>query len=113
MSHRILEWFEEIFLELEMCQLILFQETHSELSQSIQCEEANIRIVVTTNLDYEHRMIGDLPLSVCPLRTYLIEVNTDNLPDIRPLETNTAHVVICDVYQFLQGKEPWLRTCRR
>ena len=50
MHHRVLEWSQEILLELEVRQLLLLQESHSELSQSVQSEKANMWVVVTTHL---------------------------------------------------------------
>jgi len=49
-NHRVLEGFQEVLLELEMRQLFLLQETHGELSEGIQCEESNMRVIVTANL---------------------------------------------------------------
>ena len=50
MNHRVLEGFQEVFLELEMRQLFLLQETHGKLSEGIQCKESNMGVIMTANL---------------------------------------------------------------
>jgi hypothetical protein len=53
-SHCVLEGPQKVFLEPEMRQLLLFQETHSKLSQRVQRKEADIWIVMARNLaDFE------------------------------------------------------------
>jgi hypothetical protein len=49
-GHGILERPQKVFLETEMRQLFLFQETHRKLSQRIQREEADVGVVVATHL---------------------------------------------------------------
>jgi hypothetical protein len=49
-NHRVLERLQEVLLELEMCQFFLLQEAHSKLSEGIQREEPNVRIVMTADL---------------------------------------------------------------
>ena len=50
MGHCVLERLQEILLELEMRQFFFLQEPHSELSEGIQREEPNMRIVMTADL---------------------------------------------------------------
>ena len=49
-DHGVLERFEEVFLELEVCQLLLFEETHRELSKRVEGEERHFCIRVTGDL---------------------------------------------------------------
>lgn len=63
MDHRVLERFQEIFLELEMRQLVLLQEPHSELTQSIQREKANVWVVVATDLEPNGPKEGSIDVS--------------------------------------------------
>jgi hypothetical protein len=48
--HGVLEGSQEIFLEFEMGQLLLFEEPHSELSQGIEGKEPNMRVTVAADL---------------------------------------------------------------
>ena len=48
--HRVLEWSQEIFLELEVWKLLLFEEPHSELPQGIEGKESNVRVTMATDL---------------------------------------------------------------
>lgn len=50
MNHGVLERFEEILLELEVRQLVLLEETHSELTKSIESEEGDVGVVVAADL---------------------------------------------------------------
>ena len=47
---RIFKGSEEVFLETEMRQFLLLQKVHRELSKCIQREEADVWVVMTTNL---------------------------------------------------------------
>jgi len=49
-DHGVLERFEEILLELEMRQLVLLEETHGELTKSVESEEGDVGVVVAANL---------------------------------------------------------------
>ena len=50
-GHGILKRPQKVFLETEMRQLFLFQETHGKLSQRVQSKEADVRIVMTADLE--------------------------------------------------------------
>jgi hypothetical protein len=50
MYHGELKWFQEVFLEFEMGELLLFQEPHRELPERVQGEEAHVRIVMAAHL---------------------------------------------------------------
>lgn len=50
MDHRVLERFEEVLLELEMRQLVLLEETHSELTKSVESKEGDVGVVVAADL---------------------------------------------------------------
>jgi hypothetical protein len=41
-----------------------------------------------------------------PLTAYLVEVATENYPEIRPFDTNSIHVVVRDIHKFLETEEP-------
>lgn len=40
--------------------------------------------------------------------TNLVEVVSYDLPNARPLQPDTVHVVVGDFYNFLETKHPWL-----
>jgi hypothetical protein len=48
--HRVLKRSQEIFLELEVWQLLLFEEPHSELPQGIEGKESDMRVTMATDL---------------------------------------------------------------
>lgn len=50
MDHGVLEWLEEVFLELEARQLFLLQEAHGQLSQSVKGKIADVNVAVAANL---------------------------------------------------------------
>lgn len=50
MDHGVLEWLEEIFLELEARQLLLLQEAHGQLPQSVEGKIADVDVAVAANL---------------------------------------------------------------
>lgn len=50
MDHRVLERFEEVLLKLEMRQLVLLEETHSELTKSVESKEGDVGVVVAADL---------------------------------------------------------------
>ena len=50
MNHRVLERPQEVLLELEVGQLLLLQEAHGKLPQSIEGEEADVNVLVTADL---------------------------------------------------------------
>ena len=50
MRHGVLERSQEILLELEVRQLLLFEEPHSKLSQRIKGKEPYMRVTMTTDL---------------------------------------------------------------
>ena len=50
MDHGVLEWLEEVFLELEARQLFLLQEAHGQLPQSVEGKIADVNVAVTANL---------------------------------------------------------------
>jgi hypothetical protein len=49
-GHSVLERFQKILLELEVRQLFLLQESHGQLTEGVQGEEADMWIIVTTDL---------------------------------------------------------------
>lgn len=49
-NHGVFERFEEVFLELEIGEFLLFEETHSELTKRVESEEGNLRVGVTGDL---------------------------------------------------------------
>lgn len=50
MDHGVLEWLEEVFLELEAWQLFLLQEAHGQLPQSVEGKIADVNVAVAANL---------------------------------------------------------------
>ena len=64
MDHGVFERPQEVFLELEMWQLLLFQEAHGQLTESIERKESNVGVLVAADL---------------------IEVLAEDLPHVRPL----------------------------
>lgn len=38
--------------------------------------------------------------------TYLVEVLAQNIPHVRPLQTDTVHVVVRDLHKLLQAEQP-------
>ena len=50
MDHGVLEWLEEVFLELEARQLFLLQEAHGQLPQSVEGKIADVNVAVAANL---------------------------------------------------------------
>ena len=50
MGHRVLERLQEVFLKFEVRQFFLLQEPHSKLSEGVQCEEPDVRVVMTADL---------------------------------------------------------------
>ena len=50
MDHRVLEWPQEILLELEMRELLLFQKAHSQLTEGVQSKESDMWVIMTAHL---------------------------------------------------------------
>jgi hypothetical protein len=80
--HRVLERSQEIFLELEVWQLLLFEEPHSELSQGIEGKESDMRVTMATDL---RETVGKREAERSKRRPHLIEMLPENVPQIRPL----------------------------
>ena len=85
MDHGVLERPQEVLLELEVGQLLILQEAHRQLPQRIEREKADMGVLVTADL---------------------IEVLAEDLPHAGPLQTDTVHVVVRDLDQFLQAEQP-------
>lgn len=85
MHHGILERLQEVLLEIEVCQFLLLQEAHRQLSERVESQERNVCIGMTA---------------------YLVEMFSQDSPHLRPLQSNSAHVVICDLYELLQAEHP-------
>jgi len=51
MNHRILEWFEEVLLELEVGHLLFLQEPHRQLTKGVEREEADVGVAMRADLD--------------------------------------------------------------
>lgn len=49
-DHRVLKRPEEILLELEMRELLLFQKAHSQLTEGVESEKSDMRVIMTTHL---------------------------------------------------------------
>lgn len=49
-DHCVFKWLQKVLLELEMGQFFLFQKAHGELSERVQGEESNMRVIMTTYL---------------------------------------------------------------
>ena len=64
MDHGVFKRPQEVLLELEMWQLLLLQETHGQLTESIERKESNVGVLVAADL---------------------IEVLAEDLPHVRPL----------------------------
>ena len=45
--------------------------------------------------------------------THLVEVLSQDVPQIRPLKTDTVHVVVRDLDQLLQAEQPRMLGCSR
>ena len=84
MDHGVFKRPQEVFLELEMWQLLLLQEAHRQLPQRIEREKADMGVLVTADL---------------------IEVLAEDLPHAGPLQTDTVHVVVRDLDKLLQAEE--------
>jgi hypothetical protein len=50
MNHGVFKRLQEILLKFEMREFLFLQEPHRQLAQRVQSKEANMRIIVTTNL---------------------------------------------------------------
>lgn len=55
-------------------------------------------------------MIVSVRLLVWADHSHLVEVDADDLPNVRPFESDTAHVVVGNVHQLLQREQSRLRT---
>ena len=80
-----------------MRELFLLEEPHSKLTKGVECEEANVWIVVATDL---------YPCQKCISRvkhcTYLIEMLPEDIPQVRPFETDASHIIVRNLHELLK-----------
>ena len=59
-NHGVFERFEEVFLEFEVGELLLLEETHGELTERVESEEGNFRVGVTGDLKQEGSSVSEI-----------------------------------------------------
>lgn len=85
--HNVLEGTKKIFLEAKVGKLALLDELHGQLAEGVDSEESHIFIAAGA---------------------HLVEVVAEHLPDARPLQTDTPHVVVRNLDDLLQTEHPRL-----
>ena len=71
-AENVLKRFQKVLLKLEARELLNLHEPHRQLAERVESKVDDIGVVVAADLD---------------------EVGTKNLPNTRPLEAHTSHVV--------------------
>lgn len=79
--HNKLERTQEIFLEFEIRKFSFFDKLHRKLSQRVEREHRDIFVRIASDF---------------------VEILSQHLPNARPLEPNTAHIVVRNLDDFLQ-----------
>ena len=83
MQHDLLEWIQEVFLEVEAGKLLLEQELVGQLTKRVDGENRHVEVLVGPNVD---------------------KVLAEHLPDPGPNEPDSGHVQVCDLDKGLQTK---------
>ena len=79
--HDVLEWLQEVLLELETGKFLDLHKAHRKLPKRVKGEEYNCCIIVTA---------------------YTVEVLTKYNPDISPFEAYSSHVIVTDLDKLLK-----------
>ena len=87
MQHNLLEWLQEVFLEVETSKLLLDQKLVCELSQGVDCEDG-----------YHEVGVGADPHKVF----------TQHLPYLGPNKPDPRHVEVCNLHYGLQTELAWV-----
>lgn len=85
--HDVLKRSKKILLETVIGELSFFYELHGKLSKRVDREEGDVLITASPNF---------------------VEMVAQYFPDARPLQTNSSHVIVRNLNNFLQTEHPRL-----